>query len=76
MVRLKGCRKILIVADKILFQFHNGSIKGIQPKKDWQGEQRFQFHNGSIKGNKPFNPKHDKSGFQFHNGSIKGIRSL
>jgi len=33
-----------------MFQFHNGSIKGIFPVAHNHKDKQFQFHNGSIKG--------------------------
>ncbi len=31
------------------FQFHNGSIKSDDGKRDYHYQVMFQFHNGSIK---------------------------
>ena len=74
MVQLKESLNLNRVSKANLFQFHNGSIKGMATAFEHWAKDKFQFHNGSIKGViiKHFNPGRDT--FQFHNGSIKGGR--
>jgi len=50
MVRLKEEKGDADVYETVLFQFHNGSIKGGLTQSIRSRVEMFQFHNGSIKG--------------------------
>ena len=49
MVRLKEARRVKNWTRRVMFQFHNGSIKSLQVAIETETDSEFQFHNGSIK---------------------------
>ena len=71
MVRLKGCSSGVLIFQRPVFQFHNGSIKSTGCIYRALNTVKFQFHNGSIKRFTIPKSLADEFKFQFHNGSIK-----
>ncbi len=59
----------------VAFQFHYGSIKGLDGCRYNGPVELFQFHYGSIKGSDLEDIVVKFISFQFHYGSIKGSRN-
>ena len=73
LVRLKVFRPSPDKVNRILFQFHTGSIKRTKTRISEVKSPLFQFHTGSIKSVTVNCKLNFVSKFQFHTGSIKRV---
>ena len=71
MVRLKATMQPDNTFERIIFQFHYGTIKRKKPAILLVPITKFQFHYGTIKSNWAAYLQRTYSTFQFHYGTIK-----